>query len=84
MLCNGLFNHIINSHNFISFLGISGWLPLRLQKDMLWNRTVNLSGGPGKNLEMDLVNEMLNKEFRGNKEIRTARFFKEERIHINS
>jgi hypothetical protein len=45
--------------------GINGWLPQRLQKDLLWNRTVNLTGGAGKNLEMDLVNEMLNKEFKG-------------------
>ncbi|XP_056022213.1 uncharacterized protein LOC130055054 [Ostrea edulis] len=54
--------YVILAHKLIA--GISGWLPLRLQKDLLWNRTVNLSGGPGKNLEMDLVNEMLNKEFK--------------------
>jgi hypothetical protein len=33
--------------------------------DSMWNRTVNLAGGPGRNLECDIVNEFLNKEFKG-------------------
>ena len=45
--------------------GLAGWLPSRLRKDLTWNRTVNLTGGPGRNLAMDLVNEFLNNEFKG-------------------
>lgn len=46
-------------------LGINGWLPMRLAKDIIHNRTVNIVGGPGRNLEMDLVNEFLNNKFKG-------------------
>lgn len=48
-------------------LGIEGWLPERLAFDSVWNRTVNLAGGPGRNMEADIVNEFLNKEFKGRK-----------------
>ena len=32
--------------------------------DLTWNRTVNLKGGLGKNLEPDIVNEFLNNQFK--------------------
>jgi len=31
----------------------------------MWNRTINLAGGPGRSLPADLVNEFTNKEFKG-------------------
>ena len=34
--------------------------------DLTWNRTVNLTGGEASNDEIDLVNEFLNREFKGN------------------
>ncbi|XP_071122550.1 uncharacterized protein, partial [Mytilus edulis] len=43
--------------------GVNGFLPTKLRQDMIWNRTVNYTGGRGSNLEMDLVNEFLNKDF---------------------
>ncbi|XP_052223855.1 uncharacterized protein LOC127839505 [Dreissena polymorpha] len=46
------------------FPAINGWLPERLRNDLIWNRTVNLRGGIGNNLEADLVNEFLNREFK--------------------
>ena len=33
---------------------------------MLWNRTVNVRGGAGHCIEMDLVNEFLNNQFKEN------------------
>ncbi|CAG2241196.1 unnamed protein product [Mytilus edulis] len=44
--------------------GINGWLPKK-QNGLIWNRTVNYRGGAGHNLEMDLMNEFLNREFKG-------------------
>jgi hypothetical protein len=38
-------------------------LPARLKEDVIWNRTVNYRGKENTNLEMDLVNEYLNREF---------------------
>ena len=46
-------------------VGINGWFPTRLAKDIIHNRTVNIVGGSGRNLEMDLVNEFLNNKFKG-------------------
>ena len=36
-----------------------------MAEQVTWNRTVNPSGGKGKNLEMDLQMEYFNKEFKG-------------------
>ena len=40
------------------------WLT-RLIHDLIWNRTGNVNGGPGQNVALDLVNEFLNNEFKG-------------------
>ncbi|XP_055958831.1 uncharacterized protein LOC130014046 [Patella vulgata] len=56
------YKYVINAHRLIA--SISGWHPERLRQDLIWNRAVNLSGGPGRNPEADLVNELLNKEFK--------------------
>lgn len=49
----------------ILFAGLNGFVTERLRQDLIWNRTVNLRGGRGKNDEADLVNEFLNREFKG-------------------
>lgn len=46
-------------------LVISGVVSLRFQYLFMWNRIVNLNGGFGKNLEMDLQMEFFNKEYKG-------------------
>lgn len=47
-------------------LGMNGWWPKRLRHEIKWNRTANLRGGHGNNLELDLVNEFQNRNFKGN------------------
>lgn len=37
----------------------------RLKNEITWNRTANLRGGPGHNIPLDLVNEFLNRDFKG-------------------
>eukprot|EP00105_Crassostrea_gigas_P043801 XP_019927949.1 PREDICTED: uncharacterized protein LOC105340967 [Crassostrea gigas] len=54
--------YVVLAHRLLA--GIEGWLPERLAFDSVWNRTVNLAGGPGRNMEADIVNEFLNKEFK--------------------
>ncbi|XP_061162619.1 uncharacterized protein LOC133171838 [Saccostrea echinata] len=54
--------YVLLGHRLLA--GVAGWLPERLAMDSIWNRTVNLAGGPGRNLECDMVNEFLNKEFK--------------------
>jgi hypothetical protein len=44
---------------------VAGFLPKRLREDLIWNRVANLSGLPGRNLPLDLVNEFMNNEFKG-------------------
>ena len=45
---------------------VNGALCPHAANNMLWNRTANLKGGPGNNLALDYVNELMNKEFKGN------------------
>ena len=33
--------------------------------EIIWNRVANLKGKPNKNIPLDLVNEFLNKDFKG-------------------
>ena len=42
--------------------------PPRQRADLIWNRTVNVKGGAGECLAMDLVNEHCNQDFKGNKD----------------
>ena len=60
-----LFNISLCMYRCTCLTGVAGWLPERLAMDSVWNRTVNLAGGPGRNLECDIVNEFLNREFKG-------------------
>ncbi|CAG2228936.1 unnamed protein product [Mytilus edulis] len=54
--------YLIPGHRLLT--SINGWLPENQQNDLIWNRTVNYRGGAGHNLEMDLMNEFLNREFK--------------------
>ena len=47
------------------FVGVNGFYPERIRHDAVWNRVANLTGGRGKNIAYDLVNEFLNSEFKG-------------------
>ncbi|WAR07742.1 YNG1-like protein [Mya arenaria] len=47
-----------------SDLAVNGWQTERVRNDLMWNRTVNIHGGAGSNIEADLVNEFLNREFK--------------------
>ena len=49
----------------IYFAGMVGWWPPRLCAEVKWNRTANVVGGWGNNLELDLINEFLNADFKG-------------------
>ncbi|XP_014673981.1 PREDICTED: uncharacterized protein LOC106814196 [Priapulus caudatus] len=42
-----------------------GALPPRMAHELKWNRTVNVQGGSNNNIEMDLMMEFYNKEFKG-------------------
>ncbi|XP_070564658.1 uncharacterized protein [Ptychodera flava] len=54
--------YLILAHRFLA--GVNGWWPPRLANEIIWNRTVNLHGGSGHNIVMDLCNEFLNNEFK--------------------
>ena len=45
-------------------VGISGFYPSRIAKEMTWNRVANLTGRVNGNIGLDLVNEFLNKDFK--------------------
>ena len=52
---------------------ICGVQPERIVEDLIWNRTVNISGGQGNCIAKDLYVEFQNNNFKGNAEI--ALFF---------
>lgn len=54
--------YLILAHRLIAC--INGWLPEKLQYDLIHNRTVNYGGGIGRNLPMDFMNEILNRLFK--------------------
>ena len=54
----------VSAFNVGLVLGVRGWAPVRHQQDLTWNHTVNLSGGAGHCLEMDLDNEFCNRDFK--------------------
>ncbi|KAI8516393.1 hypothetical protein Bbelb_049740 [Branchiostoma belcheri] len=56
------FKYFIIGHQMLT--GVGGFLPARLQHDLTWNRVVNLRGGPGGNIGLDLINEFLNNDFK--------------------
>lgn len=46
-------------------LAVNGSVSPRLQKCLVWNRSVNVNGGIEHNIEMDLKMEYFNKEYKG-------------------
>ena len=50
---------------FNFFADVAGFLPERLQHELTWERVANLTGKTGMNQPLDLVNEILNAEFKG-------------------
>ena len=54
--------YVILAHRLIASL--KGWVSEKLQHELTWNRTVNYGGGIGRNLPMDLMNEILNRLFK--------------------
>ena len=53
---NGHPKYVILAHRLIASL--KGWVSEKLRRDLTWNRTVNYGGGIGRNLPMDLMNEI--------------------------
>ena len=51
--------------NTIPFQGIGGYFQKSVQEDMVWNRVANLKRRPAGSVGLDLVNEFLNKDFKG-------------------
>ena len=58
-------NYLFFINDWQFFPGINGWLPPRLAMEIVHNRTVNLHGGFGKNIPMDLMCEFINDDFKG-------------------
>ena len=42
-----------------------GWWSPCTAAEVEWNRTANITAGFGHNLELDLINEFLNADFKG-------------------
>ncbi|KAK3107416.1 hypothetical protein FSP39_014037, partial [Pinctada imbricata] len=61
---NNHYKYLILGHRLLS--DMNGLLPERLAQEIKWNSTANLSGLPGHNIALDLVNEFLNNEFKTN------------------
>ena len=47
-------------------LGVAGFAPEVIRKNYIWNRVANIKGKPHGNVGLDLVNEHLNLDFKGN------------------
>lgn len=59
-------NHYMYTSHTHSLLALAnGMCGPRLAQEVVWNRTANMVGKPGHNIELDLVNEHLNLEFKG-------------------
>lgn len=56
--------YLIYAHRLLT--NIAGGTSERLRHQLVWNRTVNIQGGRGKNIPKDLYNEYLNKEYKEN------------------
>ena len=58
----GHHKYFILAHRLLSFM--NGAASPQLSHSLKWNRTVNVSGGPNRNLEMDPYMEMLNRAYK--------------------
>lgn len=57
------FESVTSAHRLLS--SVKGWLPEKIRHDLRWNRTVNFTGGSGRNLPADLMNDILNQILNG-------------------
>ncbi|XP_064615651.1 uncharacterized protein LOC135479677 [Liolophura sinensis] len=57
----GKFESVTSAHRLLS--SVNGWLPEKIGHDLRWNRTVNFTGGSGRNIPADLMNDILNRLF---------------------
>ncbi|OWF48543.1 Chromatin modification-related protein png2 [Mizuhopecten yessoensis] len=64
--------YVILAHRLLC--ATHGWLPEKVREELIWNRTVNYSGGVGRNLPMDLMNELLNRLFKDQLESAKGRY----------
>ncbi|XP_052767101.1 uncharacterized protein LOC128207930 [Mya arenaria] len=55
-------NHLLMGHRLIA--SVNGWVSERLRTDLVWNRTLNLTGGIGCNDEAGRVKTILDQEFK--------------------
>ncbi|KAI8516516.1 hypothetical protein Bbelb_050970 [Branchiostoma belcheri] len=59
-----ILNQLLPNSIIKYFSGTRGFLPARLRHGLIWNRTGNIKGGPGKNVGLNLINEFLNNDFK--------------------
>ncbi|XP_071500371.1 uncharacterized protein [Diadema antillarum] len=59
---NRHWKYLIEGHHLL--MDVSGALSPRLAYQLTWNRTVNIHGGTGNNIAMDLEMEFLNKNYK--------------------
>ena len=57
------YNYTSHGHSLLALA--NGMFGPRLAKEVVWNRTANIEGEPGHNIELDLLNEHLNLDFKG-------------------
>ena len=48
-----------------SVTDVAGAVCERLQYELVWERTANITGKPGANVGLDYANELLNNDFKG-------------------
>ena len=56
--------HYLHTHTY--FTDCNGLDTERVAHELVWERVGNTHGGKGRNIPLDLVNEHLNNEFKGN------------------
>ncbi|KAI8493076.1 hypothetical protein Bbelb_290800 [Branchiostoma belcheri] len=59
-----ILNQLLPNSIIKYFSGTRGFLPARLRHGLIWNRTGNIKGGPGRDVGLDLINEFLNNDFK--------------------
>ena len=57
------YNYTSHAHSLLAV--VNGMCGPRVAQEATWNRTANIVGKEGHNIELDLVNEHLNLDFKG-------------------
>jgi hypothetical protein len=47
------------------YIGCNGIWQHQIAEEIIWNRTINVKGGHGRNVSMDRYNEFINADFKG-------------------